>query len=95
MTNPNMKELTEEDGKILNLVDHDFEHWSCDVFDMVLHLHLDQPVQDLLLSVQVAVENVGHTVFEENQSRKLLKLFCLHIKWSTWLIRSPMPVPKT
>ena len=56
MTNPNMKELTEEDGKILNLVDHDFEHWSCDVFDMVLHLHLDQPVQDLLLGVQVAVE---------------------------------------
>jgi hypothetical protein len=65
-------ELTKENGQILDFFDHDFQHRPRDVFDVIVNLHLDQPIKNFLLGIQVSVVQVGNFLFEENQSRKFL-----------------------
>ena len=64
-----VKELTEEDCEVLGLLHHGLQHGPSDELDVALHLHLSQPVQDLLLHPQVALVQVGHAVLEEDQGR--------------------------
>jgi hypothetical protein len=64
--------LTKENCQILDFFDHDFQHRPCDVFDVIVDLHLDEPIKNLLLGIQVSVVQVGNFLFEENQSRKFL-----------------------
>ena len=52
--------LTEVDGEVLHVLDHGLEHRPHDELDVALHLHLDQPVQHLLLGRDVALEHVRH-----------------------------------
>ena len=60
--------LTEVDGEVVDLLDHGLEHGPRDELDVALHLHLDQPVQHLLLRGDVPLEHVRHRPVVQSMS---------------------------
>ena len=66
--------LTEKDSQVLDLNHHDFQHWPGYVLNVVLHLHLNQPIKDLLLCVHVTIKQIGNSLFEENKGWEFLRL---------------------
>ena len=67
--------LTEVDCEVLDLLDHGLEHRPRDELDVALHLHLDQPVQHLLLSRDVTLEHVWHSPVVYNIFYRVTMLF--------------------
>ena len=65
--------LTEKDSQVLDLNHHDLQHWPGDVLNVVFHLHLNQPIKNLLLSVHVTIKQIGNSLFEENKWWEFLK----------------------
>ncbi len=54
--------LTEVNGQVLQFLHHRFEHGPRDELDVALHLHLDQPVENLLLGGDVALEHIRNSL---------------------------------
>ena len=69
--------LTKIDGQVLNLLNHVFQHWSSDQFNMVFNIHLNQPIQDFLLCSNVSVKQVWCSIFVENWKKYYIQIYVI------------------